>query len=174
MRAYVSLILLGLLVFSCTSNQKPWEQKIDQITQDLSVNHINLDEIEQKEIAPDSLLTFGTSQKFTVAKPISIVPLNDSLYVLDQKQNGIFVIDPDGHTQRFIDEEEYLYLITLVNQLFVLGPKKGQYELVGSYKLVHPDGKGKYQNFTLYNDKLYLNYNNYPNDILMYNLSNFR
>lgn len=101
-------IILLLFILSATfacSTKKPWQEKVDKkiakMNQGVTVNKIDLDQIDSVKLHPIKTIKFiDTRSKSIVDSPISIITLNDSLYILDQAQNSIFVANKSGNIKR--------------------------------------------------------------------------
>lgn len=173
------LLIIGFLLLSCESKE-PWELLIDEniskINGDIQVTEIDLDLFENTHAEPDVVISPDTS--VIIGMPRDLFVLNDSFYLLDQAQNSVFVIDNEGTVIQKIDKAgrepgestRATSMATNGEFIFMFSLQDNAYQLAGSRTVEHPDGGGAGIRPIIYEDRMYIVYENYP-DILVYDLA---
>lgn len=107
MKKIAIILITGLILSSCHTKE-PWEleveEQINQLNGDTEVTEINLDLMDPVAVEPDVLLRLNTSGDVNMGVPRDIIALKDSLYLLDQAQKSILVLDDEGNFTRKIDK----------------------------------------------------------------------
>lgn len=100
------IILTAFLLVSCGDSKESWEllveENISKLNEGIEVTQINLDLFESTHAEPDVVISPDSS--VIIGMPRDLFVLNDSLYLLDQAQNSVFVIDNEGTVTRKIDK----------------------------------------------------------------------
>ena len=157
------LIILALLLLSCETKE-PWELLVDEniskINGDIQVTEIDLDLFENTHAEPDVVISPDSS--VIIGMPRDLFVLNESLYLLDQAQNSVFVIDNEGTVIRKIDKTgrgpgeatRATSMATNGEFIFMFSLQDNVYQLAGSRTVEHPEGGGAGIRPIVYEDRM--------------------